>query len=75
MLYLKYTIVGGTQRLSRLVGPAIAKELIFTGKVMTSDEAFTLGVINHSVSQNDEGNASYLKCLDIAEHILDKVTM
>ena len=30
---------GGTQRLPRLVGPAVAKELIYTGKMLTGDEA------------------------------------
>ncbi|AQS53779.1 Short-chain-enoyl-CoA hydratase [Jeotgalibaca dankookensis] len=37
---------GGTQRLSRLVGPAKAKELIYTGKVIKSEEAETIGLLN-----------------------------
>lgn len=38
---------GGTQRLSRLVGVAKAKELIFTGKVITADEGMEIGLVNH----------------------------
>lgn len=37
---------GGTQRLGRLVGPAIAKELVLTGRRIGADEAARLGVVN-----------------------------
>lgn len=38
--------VGATQRLPRLVGKAMAKELMFTGRAVLADEARNLGLIN-----------------------------
>ena len=37
---------GGTQRLARLIGPNQAKELIYTGKIITAAEALALGLVN-----------------------------
>jgi len=41
---------GGTQRLVRVVGPAKAKELIFTGKMVTAEEALQIGLVNKVIS-------------------------
>lgn len=37
---------GGTQRLLRIVGPSRAKDLIFSGRKITAEEAFSMGLIN-----------------------------
>lgn len=38
---------GGTQRLPRLIGANMAKELIFTGKMISAEQAKALGMVNH----------------------------
>lgn len=40
---------GGTQRLPRLIGPHLAKELIFTGRMITAAEALQVGMVNKVV--------------------------
>lgn len=44
---------GGTQRLPRLVGVNIAREMIFTGKMITSGEAHKIGLVNRVCSVED----------------------
>ena len=47
---------GGTQRLMRLVGHAKAKELVFTGRMVSADEALQLGLVNSVISLNSDDN-------------------
>ncbi len=43
---------GGTQRLSRLIGKGKAKELIMTGKMISAQEAYEMGIVNRIFPQS-----------------------
>lgn len=59
---------GGTQRLSRLVGPAKAKDLICTGRQVKADEAIAIGLVDELVDVDDaDVDAVFSRALEIAE--------
>jgi enoyl-CoA hydratase/carnithine racemase len=69
---------GGTQRLPRLVGPAIAKELILTGQKITSSRALELRLINRvgscedAVTLADEIARNAPLAVALAKHAIDE---
>ena len=56
---------GGTQRLSRIVGDSIAREMIYTGKTIDADEAMRIGLVNRVLPQDELMDAA----IELAETI------
>ena len=44
---------GGTQRLARLVGPAKAKDIVYTGRFVGAEEALAIGMVDVVVGPDD----------------------
>ena len=44
---------GGSQRLARLVGPGMAKQMIYTARNIKADEAFRIGLVNAIYTQEE----------------------
>ena len=57
----------GTQRLPRVVGPNMAKEMIFTGKMISASEAKEIGMINKVCKADELLEAVYKTAKNIAK--------
>lgn len=68
-----FQTTGGTQRLPRTIGVSLAKELIFSGRIVDGEEAKSIGLISHVVEQNEAGDAAYRRALVLAQEFLPQV--
>ena len=59
---------GGTQRLARLVGPGMAKQMIFTGQNIKAEEALRIGLVNAVYPQNELLNEARKLAITIARN-------
>lgn len=59
---------GGTQRLARLVGPGMAKQLIYTARNIKADEAFRIGLVNAIYSPEELMPAAKKMAATIAQN-------
>ena len=57
---------GGTQRLARLVGPAKAKDLVFTGRQVRADEALAMGLVDEVVPHEELMDRALEKAAELA---------
>jgi enoyl-CoA hydratase/carnithine racemase len=57
---------GGTQRLTRLVGPARAKDLVWSGRQVTADEALAIGLVDRIVPAAELLDAAIAEAASLA---------
>ena len=64
---------GGTQRLARIIGPGMAKQIIFTGQTINAEEALRIGLVNAIFPQNELMNEAKKLAQNIGKNILNAV--
>jgi enoyl-CoA hydratase len=60
--------LGGTQRLPRLVGPGVAKEMIFSGRRIKAEEARIINLVNRVVPEGEAFNTARELAEEIASN-------
>ena len=73
---------GGTQRLARLVGPGMAKQMIYTARNIKADEAYRIGLVNAVYPQEElmdgskeDGSGNREECSDCSPHTAKRQSM
>lgn len=66
MAEVRLGLVGGTVNLPRMIGKHKAKELLFTGRTITAQEAYELGIVNKVVPAGE--------LMQYARNIADEIT-
>ena len=64
---------GGTQRLARLIGASMAKQIIFTGQNIKAEEALRIGLVNAIYPQNELLNEAKKLAKEIAKNSVHAV--
>jgi len=63
-----FPAAGGTHRLPRLVGIGKAKELVFTGRIISGVQAHEMGLVEHLAPEGETENRARLLAAEIAKN-------
>ncbi|EMP38604.1 Methylglutaconyl-CoA hydratase [Chelonia mydas] len=58
-----------------MIGVSLAKELIFSARIVDGEEAKSIGLVSHVVEQNESGDAAYRRALALAQEFLPQTSV